>query len=61
MNNNQYFTGSSGKEQELDKIKYELLNDYGYNFSSSLIDKYDEDKIIKRKCNPRNKNKIENI
>ena len=31
MNNNQYFTGSSGKEQELDKIKYELLNDYGYN------------------------------
>lgn len=51
---NNYFRGASGKEESIDKIKYGLLNDYGYDFSSSVRDKYDEEKIIKRKCNPKN-------
>ena len=43
---NAYFKGTSGKENQLDNLKYGLLNDYGYDFASSyrkylvLITKY---------------------
>ncbi len=58
---NAYFKGTSGKENQLDNLKYGLLNDYGYDFASSLINKYNEDDIIKKKCNPKSKYNIENI
>ena len=51
---NAYFKGSSGKEKKINKIKYEILNDYGYDFSSSLIEKYNEEEIIKSTCDLKN-------
>ena len=55
---NNYFKGSSGREKSLDKLKFALLNDYGYDFSSSLINKYNEDEIIKSKCDIKSKYNI---
>lgn len=52
---NCYFQGFNDSENRLDYLKYGLLNEYGYNLTGSNKETYNEEKIIKKNCNPKTK------
>lgn len=44
---NNYNCGYQNNDSKLNRVKYEFLNEYGYNLDSSSIETYNEEKIIK--------------
>jgi len=48
---NRYYCGYSGKETNIDYIKYNLLNEFGYDVDKHSKEFYNEEKIIKTRCN----------
>ncbi len=47
---NSYYKGYVESDNRLDYLKYGLLNEYGLNLDRN-INYYDEEQIIKKKCN----------
>lgn len=47
---NSYYKGYVENDNRLDYLKYGLLNEYGLNLDRN-INYYDEEQIIKKKCN----------
>ncbi len=52
---NCYFKGFNETENRLDYLKYGLFNEFGYNLTGSNKEEYNEEKIIKKVCNPKHK------
>lgn len=50
---NGYYGGYNNSEERIDYLKYGLLNEYGINLESNSKSSYNEDSIIKKKCNLR--------
>ncbi len=48
---NRYYVGYNGQEENIEHIKYNLLNEFGYNIDSRNKEYYNEEKIIKTRCN----------
>ncbi len=50
---NGYYKGFRGNDNRLDYLKYGLLNEFGFDFDSSVKEGYNEDKIIKTQSDHR--------